>query len=365
MTPGPRGQTPPCARSCRVPEPVTLGRQRRDAEGLSEMFTGHIRELGLIESFDGAQVRVRAPQTAAAVEPGGSVCVSGIRLTVPEVTGAVLAATIATETRRRSTFDSLNKGARVNLELPLAAGDALDGHLVQGYVDGVGKVARVDAEEGCLRVWIRPPERLISRLVAKSPIAVDGVSVTIADRLRDRFSIVVVPATAARHHPGPARPRHAGEPGAGPGRPPGRAAGAGPLGATCPRSPPRWAGPGTSAAGPGWTRPWPSSRPAAGWPSGIPTPSPRATSCSPASASGPARSGSCSPRYSGTPPCRARPRSWTGWTSARRRAAATTTAPPSTSRSTWPARRAPGCRRPSGPRRCGGWPARPPCRATS
>ena len=55
------------------------------------MFTGHIRELGLIESFDGAQVRVRAPQTAAAVEPGGSVCVSGIRLTVPEVTGAVLA----------------------------------------------------------------------------------------------------------------------------------------------------------------------------------------------------------------------------------------------------------------------------------
>ena len=159
------------------------------------MFTGHIRELGLIESFDGAQVRVRAPQTAAVVEPGGSVCVSGIRLTVQEVTGRVLAATIAAETRRRSTFDSINKGVHVNLELPLAVGDALDGHLVQGYVDGVGKVARVDAEEGCLRVWIRPPERLIPQLAAKSPIAVDGVSVTIAERLRDRFSIIVVPAT--------------------------------------------------------------------------------------------------------------------------------------------------------------------------
>jgi 3,4-dihydroxy 2-butanone 4-phosphate synthase len=159
------------------------------------MFTGHIRELGLIDSFDGAQIQIRAPQIAAAAEPGGSVCVSGVRVTIQEADGGLLAATIAAETRRRSTFDSINKGAHVNLELPLAAGDALDGHLVQGYVDGVGKVARVEPEEGCLRIWIRPPDRLIPQLVAKASIAVDGVSVTIADRLRDRFSVVVVPAT--------------------------------------------------------------------------------------------------------------------------------------------------------------------------
>lgn len=159
------------------------------------MFTGHIRELGLIESFDGALIRIRAPQAAAAVEPGGSVCVSGVRFTAAQVSGEVIAATVAAETRRRSTFDSMNKEDHVNVEVPIAAGDALDGHLVQGYVDGVGKVARVEPEEGCLRIWIRPPERLLPKLVAKSPIAVDGVSVTIADRLRDRFSIVVVPAT--------------------------------------------------------------------------------------------------------------------------------------------------------------------------
>jgi 3,4-dihydroxy 2-butanone 4-phosphate synthase len=159
------------------------------------MFTGHIRELGLIESFDGALIRIRAPRAAAAVEAGGSVCVSGVRFTAAQVNGGVVAATVAAETRRRSTFDSINKDDHVNVEVPIAAGDALDGHLVQGYVDGVGKVARVDPEEGCLRIWIRPPERLLPKLVAKSPIAVDGVSVTIADRLRDRFSIVVVPAT--------------------------------------------------------------------------------------------------------------------------------------------------------------------------
>lgn len=159
------------------------------------MFTGHIRELGLIESFDGELIRIRAPRAASAVEPGGSVCVSGVRFTAAQVNGGVLTATVAAETRRRSTFDSINKDDHVNVEVPIAAGDALDGHLVQGYVDGVGKVARVEQEEGCLRIWIRPPERLIPQLVAKSPIAVDGVSVTIADRLRDRFSIVVVPAT--------------------------------------------------------------------------------------------------------------------------------------------------------------------------
>src|SRR6185437_9203740 len=150
------------------------------------MFTGHIRELGLIESFDGELIRIRAPRAAVAVEPGGSVCVSGVRFTAAQVNGGVLTATVAAETRRRSTFDSINKDDHVNVEVPIAAGDALDGHLVQGYVDGVGKVARVEQEEGCLRIWIRPPERLIPQLVAKSPIAV---------RLRDRFSIVVVPAT--------------------------------------------------------------------------------------------------------------------------------------------------------------------------
>jgi 3,4-dihydroxy 2-butanone 4-phosphate synthase len=154
------------------------------------MFTGHIREQGVIDGFDGAHVQVRVPRSAAAISPGGSVCVTGAG------DGAV-GATIAAETRRRSTFDALAAGDPVNVELPLTVGGALDGHLVQGYVDGVGKVARVDQEDGCLRAWIRPPDRLLPGLVAKAPIAVDGVSVTIADRLRDRFSVVILPATRA------------------------------------------------------------------------------------------------------------------------------------------------------------------------
>jgi 3,4-dihydroxy 2-butanone 4-phosphate synthase len=159
------------------------------------MFTGHIRELGLVDDFDGERIQVRVPESAPAIAAGSSVCVSGVRLTVQDVGDEVFGATVAAETRRRSTFDSLGTGDRVNVELPLTVGDALDGHLVQGYADAVGKVARVEDEGDCLRAWIRPPDRLMSQLVAKAPVAVDGVSVTIAERLHDRFSIVVLPVT--------------------------------------------------------------------------------------------------------------------------------------------------------------------------
>jgi 3,4-dihydroxy 2-butanone 4-phosphate synthase len=161
------------------------------------MFTGHIRAIGSIDSFDGTYLRVRLPDNSVAITAGDSVCVSGIRLTVRDVAGQVFGATVAAETVRRSTFGELTTGHLVHVELPLAAGGALNGHLVQGYADGVGKVARTDAEGDCPRIWIRPPERLMARLVAKTPIAVDGVSLAIAERLRDRFCVVVVPATRA------------------------------------------------------------------------------------------------------------------------------------------------------------------------
>ena len=159
------------------------------------MFTGHVVELGTIEHLDDHRCQVRAPAAAAAVPPGGAICVSGVGLTVEARDGDIFGATVSAETRRRSTFSNLRPGDRVNVELPLRAGDPVSGHLVQGNVDGVGKVARVEPEDDCLRVWIRPPDRLMARVAAKTRVAVDGVSVTIADRQRDRFSIVVVPAT--------------------------------------------------------------------------------------------------------------------------------------------------------------------------
>ncbi|HEX4356345.1 MAG TPA: 3,4-dihydroxy-2-butanone-4-phosphate synthase [Pseudonocardia sp.] len=160
------------------------------------MFTGRISEVGTVEAADAENLLIRAPKSAAGLRRGGSVAVNGVRLTLREVSEVGFAATLTVETRRRSTFDAVGPGAAVNLECPLTLGDPLDGHLVQGYVDAVAKVVRVDDEGAGRRVWIRPPERVLAQLVAKAPIALDGVSVTIAEVLRDRFSIVVLPTTA-------------------------------------------------------------------------------------------------------------------------------------------------------------------------
>jgi 3,4-dihydroxy 2-butanone 4-phosphate synthase/3,4-dihydroxy 2-butanone 4-phosphate synthase/GTP cyclohydrolase II len=86
----------------------------------------------------------------------------------------------------------------VNLELPLRVGDALDGHLVQGHTDAIGKVAKVDEEPGgSRRVWIRAPKRFLDEIVAKGSVAVDGVSLTVAEVLADRFSVALIPLTLA------------------------------------------------------------------------------------------------------------------------------------------------------------------------
>ncbi len=161
------------------------------------MFTGRVDEIGQIEQIGAGRLMVRAPRSAAALTAGGSVCVAGVRLTVQEAGPGTFGAAITRETRCRSTFDVLTEGGAVNVEVPLAAGDALDGHLVQGYVDAVGKVVRVDDEGASWRIWIRPPERLRGQLAAKSAIAVDGVSMTVADVLKDRFSVVLLPVTRA------------------------------------------------------------------------------------------------------------------------------------------------------------------------
>lgn len=156
------------------------------------MFTGHIHEIGTVLAADGAHVVIDAPKVAAGAS--GSACVNGVGLTVVPEAGT-LRAVLSAETRRRSTFDRVRPGERVNVEAPLALGDPLAGHLVQGDVDAVGKVARVDDEGTARRLWIKPPERFLALIVAKGQVAVDGVSLTVAEVSRDRFSVVLIPST--------------------------------------------------------------------------------------------------------------------------------------------------------------------------
>jgi 3,4-dihydroxy 2-butanone 4-phosphate synthase/3,4-dihydroxy 2-butanone 4-phosphate synthase/GTP cyclohydrolase II len=159
------------------------------------MFSGLVSEVGEIVHTD-TELVVNAPKTANGLAVGASVCVSGICLSAVEVGDAWFRADISAETARRSTLAQLPVGRRVNLEVPLRVGDALGGHLVQGHADAVGKITLVDDEPpGGRRLWIRPPRRFLDNVMAKASIAVDGVSLTVAEVIRDRFSVALIPHT--------------------------------------------------------------------------------------------------------------------------------------------------------------------------
>ncbi|MFG1945730.1 riboflavin synthase [Nonomuraea sp. NPDC048826] len=163
------------------------------------MFTGRIHEIGVIEHVGATGLGIRAAKCAGRLAPGGSLDVAGVCVTAERVQDDLISVSISAETRRRTTFDQFPApGRRVNLETPLVVGDPLDGHLVQGHVDGVGKVVRVDDELGRgRRLWIRPPDRFLDRIAAKGSVAVEGVSLTVAEIVKDRFSVALIPATLA------------------------------------------------------------------------------------------------------------------------------------------------------------------------
>jgi 3,4-dihydroxy 2-butanone 4-phosphate synthase/3,4-dihydroxy 2-butanone 4-phosphate synthase/GTP cyclohydrolase II len=159
------------------------------------MFTGRITEVGAVADA-GHRLIIEAPKTAGSLSVGGSVNVNGACLSAVEVGESCFAVEVSPETVSRSALASLRPGSRVNLECPLQVGDRLDGHLVQGHVEAVGKVMLAEEEAGgTRRVWIRPPRRFLGGIVAKGFITLDGVSVTAAEVVRDRFSVALIPIT--------------------------------------------------------------------------------------------------------------------------------------------------------------------------
>jgi riboflavin synthase len=155
------------------------------------VFTGIVRELGRVEALEGDRLRVLAPETGAEARPGDSVAVNGVCLTVTDVRDGVLAFDVVRETLARSTLGRLRPGTPLNLEPALRAGDPLGGHIVQGHVDGVGRVRAV-TDEG---LEIEAPPGILRYCVEKGSIAVEGVSLTVAGLDEGSFSVALVPHT--------------------------------------------------------------------------------------------------------------------------------------------------------------------------
>jgi riboflavin synthase len=159
------------------------------------MFTGIVREVGTVDTFDGSRLVVAGPGTAAGVAVGDSVSVAGVCLTVVEAGEGRLAFDVVPETLSRTALARLEPGNSVNLEPALRLGDPLGGHVVQGHVDAVGRVRTLEPEEESRRVWIDAPESVVRYCLEKGSIAVDGVSLTVAALDDDGFEVALIPHT--------------------------------------------------------------------------------------------------------------------------------------------------------------------------
>jgi len=164
------------------------------------MFTGLIREIGTLRRVSSgrelSRLVIAAPRTAAEVAPGDSLAVDGICLTVTAAGSGAVTVEAAAETRRVTTLRRWRSGRRLHLEPALRAGQALDGHLVLGHVDGVGQVVAVRWQGASLFLTIRCGEHLAGWLMPKGSVAVDGVSLTVdAGPHTDRFTCNLIPHT--------------------------------------------------------------------------------------------------------------------------------------------------------------------------
>jgi riboflavin synthase len=165
------------------------------------MFTGLIEEKGRVVRVapvnGGAKLSVEAEAVSRDLRVGDSVAVNGVCLTVVEVVPPVATFDAVRETLERSTLGRLKRGDSVNLERSLRLGDRLGGHLVLGHVDAVGTIRIVRSQGAETTIRIEAPAEVMTYVVEKGSIAVDGVSLTVAGLGSGWFELAVIPHTLA------------------------------------------------------------------------------------------------------------------------------------------------------------------------
>lgn len=178
------------------------------------MFTGIVEETGEIvgvsEAPDGRRLRIAAGDVLSDLEPGASINVSGVCLTVEEIgstaelagfvgaTDTYVTVFVAAETASVTYLDTVVPGDEVNLERALAADERLDGHIVQGHVDTTATVTAIDRVGEDWQFSFSIPTGYSRYLARKGAVALDGISLTIADRSADSFEVAIVPTTYDR-----------------------------------------------------------------------------------------------------------------------------------------------------------------------
>lgn len=166
------------------------------------MFTGIIEGLGSIVMFDkktsnrsAAKMKIKLDKIAKGLKVGDSVAINGVCLTAVNISKGITEFEMIGETIKKTNLGSLERGDRVNIERSLKVGERLEGHFVLGHVDGVGIISKIEKQTNQVQIWIKIPKKLSKHIIKKGSITVDGISLTIVDKLKDQFSVSIIPHT--------------------------------------------------------------------------------------------------------------------------------------------------------------------------
>ena len=159
------------------------------------MFTGIVQEIGRVASAQAGRLVINAGEVLQGVEPGGSIAVNGVCLTVTDFDDNSFSADIMPETLSRTNLGLLRSGDRVNLERPLALGGEMGGHMVQGHVDDTGRVATITRDGGSTLIKFETSPEMMRLIVPKGFVAVDGISLTVVNRDSMSFRVSIVDYT--------------------------------------------------------------------------------------------------------------------------------------------------------------------------
>jgi riboflavin synthase len=165
------------------------------------MFTGIVEGLGRIADVESTKhgtfsLSVELRRLSQRVKIGDSVAINGVCLSVISKHKTTVSFDVIAETLRCTNLRELVKGSSVNVERSLRLSDRIDGHLVMGHVDGVSRIVGIEKEgDQSIKMWFREQDNLISWMIPKGAIALDGISLTLVDVQRNKFSVSLIPHT--------------------------------------------------------------------------------------------------------------------------------------------------------------------------
>lgn len=164
------------------------------------MFTGIIEEVGTVKSIvrssNSAVFTINAKLVTSDIKLGDSIAVNGLCLTVIDYGKTEFSADIMPESLRRSSLGSLKNGSKVNLERAMPAVGRFGGHIVSGHIDGTGRISKIRRESNAVWYTVEADKSILKYIVTKGSVALDGISLTIAEVTANNFSVSVIPHTA-------------------------------------------------------------------------------------------------------------------------------------------------------------------------